>query len=129
EGNVPAQGMPMSDLDATDGRDIIDFRLRKIVGRLVGSDAIFVETARLGPGFKDRDIVSIDGQAMCTSKPGRPGPHDRHLAAGRLRPGVKLLGTLHRLVGSVTLQPTDLDRLALGCLANADFFTKRLGRT
>jgi hypothetical protein len=69
----------LADLDAADGKNVIDLLLGEIVDGLVGGDAVFVEAARFSAGIVDDDVVALDGEAMGAGETGRAGADDGDL--------------------------------------------------
>ena len=65
---------------------------------------------------------------MRAGKPRRAGPYDGDALAGFGGALEILLAVPHGVVGGVTLQQADLDRLALGRLANACLLAQCFGR-
>ncbi len=130
--NVAAQHRAIFHRDAADRQDEIDFPLRKIIKRLVGGDAIFVEAARLVARLIDGDVMAMHSQPVGAGKAGRPGADDGDMLAtgGGARKGLPATGRSvhHQIVRGMALQQPDLYRLAFRRQAHAGLFAQGLGR-
>ena len=62
--DVAAERLAVLDADTADTHDERHLGLREVVRHLVGGDAVFVQAARLGPGFEDGDVMAAQRQAM-----------------------------------------------------------------
>src|SRR5690606_14928353 len=114
--------------DAADPHQPGDLGLGEAARRLVAGDSVFVEPAGLGPGVVDHDVVALHRQPVRRRKPGGPLTDDGYPLAGRRGADEWMLPPLHQAVGGIALEPPDLDRLALGRLADAGFLAELLGR-
>ena len=73
--------------------------------------------------------MTLQRQRVGAGQPGRPGTHDRDLAAGGRGAGEELgLGTFHERIDRMALQPADGDGLALLRGAHAGLLAQGLGR-
>jgi hypothetical protein len=81
---VAPEALTVPRLDAADAQQPVDLGLRETVRGLVGGDAVFVETARLGARLEQRDVMSEHRQPVRTGEPRRPRADHRDPLAGRL---------------------------------------------
>ena len=122
---IVAQAAVIDDADPANGSYIIHLMLGKLIDRFVRCDAIFIQTARLRVRIMDDNLVTMHRQAMRTGKPGRTSTDDGNGLAGICRRFVELQVILHRMIGGVALQQTDLYRLAFCRFPNAGLFAQR----
>ena len=74
--DVAAERLAVLDRDAADRGDVVDLGLGKIVGALVGGDAVFVEAAgfRPAPRRSSRRAHGAPADARRQARPGRRRP-------------------------------------------------------
>ncbi len=126
--HVAAEALAIFDRDAAERQDEIDFGLGEILRRLVSCNAEFVETTRLFACLIDRDVMAEEAEAMRGRETCRTSADDSDLFARRRSALEWLDAFFHQRVGRVALQEADLDRLALGGIADAGLFAQRFGR-
>ena len=109
--------------------DVVDLALREVVRALVGGDAVLVEAAGLVAGLEHDDLMAERGE-LDGRRRGRPARRrPRRRASRSARPWRRAAcPRANSVVGGVALQTADLDRLALGGLADAGLLAQRLGR-
>ncbi|SPU60671.1 Uncharacterised protein [Brucella melitensis] len=115
-------------MDAADLQHEIKFALGEIVHRLIGGDAIFVETTALGPGLEDRHLMAMHGKAMCSRNARRASADNGNVPARFGCAGKRVVARGHQHIGGVALQMADLHRLAFRHLAHTDLLAERFGR-
>src|SRR5690606_31892232 len=116
------------DGDPANIRDVVNFRLCEIIRRLVGCDTVLVQSAGLGLRLKNGDVMPVNGQSMGSSQTSRSGPDNCDAAAGRTTTFIELLVAVHRLIGRIALQPSNLNGFSFSHLADANLFAKRFRR-
>ena len=127
--DVAPQRAFVANFDPADLEQPVNLARGEILGRFVGGNAVFVQSARLGPRVKDHDVMPMHGKTMRTGQTCRTGPDNGNAFAGRSRPGERMHPLRHQCVGGVTLKPADLDRFTLGDFPHTDFFAQGFGGT
>ena len=125
--HIAPQSLAMFDPYPTDFQQPIHLGLGKILHRLVGCDAVFVQATRLGPRIKHHHIMPVQRQPVRTRQPRRPRPHHRHLFSCCSCPRKRMHAFGHQRIRCKPLQPPDFHRLALCRLAHAGLFAQRFG--
>jgi hypothetical protein len=129
QGKVHAKAYAHAQFYATDAEDVVDFLLREVVDRLVGSNAVFVEPARLRITIEYDGAMPEHGQSMCAGQPGGAGADDRDLLSGVGAALEKLHVVLEYRVRGISLQQPDIDRLLLVQVADTGFFAQHFRGT
>ena len=83
EGQVFAEFLSVTDFDATDLQQEVQFLLRVIVHQFVLGDPVFVEATSLFPCLENHHVMPMHGAAMGAGQTGRTGTdHGDTLAGG-----------------------------------------------
>jgi hypothetical protein len=120
----------MCALDAANAQQPLHFSLRKVIGRLVAGQAIFVEAASLGLGIKDHHAGGPGGQRVGAGQPRRAGAHHCHFFAADGATGTLKylrLGTVHQRVHRMALQAANCHRAVFLGVAHTDRLTQVFG--
>ena len=123
-----AQRQTVLHLDPADAEDVIHLALGDIIDRLIGGDAIFIEAARLGPGFEDGHRMALHRQGMGAGKACRPGPDHRHRFPRRRALPEDLPAVVEQRIGRMALQAADLHRFMFRRVADTGFLAQLLRR-
>ena len=106
QGEVAAQSLAVTHLDATDLQHEVHFTLGKIVHQFVFGDPVLIEATGFVVGLKDHHFMPEQGQAMGAGQPGRARPDYGDALAGGGCPIERVFVEL-RVVDRITLQQAD----------------------
>ncbi|MNR25536.1 hypothetical protein D3C85_1426910 [compost metagenome] len=82
EGQVVAEFLPVTDFNAADLQQKLQFLSRVIVHQFVLGDPVFVEATGLFPGFENHHVMAVHRTAVSTGQTGRTGTHHGDALAG-----------------------------------------------
>eukprot|EP00659_Diplonema_papillatum_P004142 gene4141-biopygen4076 len=128
QGQVVAQALAVTDLDAANLQEEIQFLLREVIHQLVLGDPVFIQAAGFFPGFENHHVMAVQGAAMGAGQTRRPGADHRDALAGG-RGALERVFAEVRVVHRVTLQQADQHRGAfLGIVAHAGLLAEDFRR-
>ena len=128
KGEITPKHLARLNGDAADFQEPSDLARGKVVGRFIGGDPVFVQTACLCATVIEGDIVAFHGKSVRTGQTRRPCPDNSDGLAREGGAGERMHPLGHQRIGRITLKLTDDDGLAFGLFAHAGLFAERLCR-
>src|SRR3546814_1769759 len=98
------------------------------VRHLVFGDAVGIQAAELRPGLEDDDVMAVHGKAMRAGQPRRAAADHGDLPPGTGGAAERMRIDRRAMIGRVSLQKSDRDRLAVLGVAHAGALAEDFGR-
>src|SRR5436190_14617261 len=119
----------MAHFDPADAEDVFGFASRKLVGRLVGCDAVLIEPAQLFFRLEYRHRVPQHGEAVRTREARRPSTDHGDLATGGRRAFEQGSVVFEDRIRGVALQQSDAYRAVFVRVAYAGLLAQHFRGT